>query len=70
MAWTDEDLKALDTAIALGARRVQYRDKEVEYRTLDEMMRVRALILGSLEGPGASGRGTRRYASVSKGVRP
>ena len=41
MAWSLEDLRVLDAAIATGARRVKYADREVEYRTLDDMLRVR-----------------------------
>ncbi|MGE0715640.1 MAG: phage head-tail joining protein [Alphaproteobacteria bacterium] len=46
MAWTQSDLDALDRALKSGARRVTYGSgngrKEVEYHTVDEMMRLRA----------------------------
>jgi hypothetical protein len=51
MTWSLEDLAALERAIASGARRVRYADREVEYRTLDEMLRVRAEIRGALAPP-------------------
>lgn len=35
--FTLEKLKALESALADGVRRVKYTDKEVEYRSLDEM---------------------------------
>lgn len=35
--YTVEELDALLRAIATGARRVKYRDREVEYRSLMEM---------------------------------
>jgi hypothetical protein len=41
MAWTTEQLAALEDAIAQGALRVRYADKEVEYRSLAEMMQLR-----------------------------
>lgn len=38
MAWTQEDVDALQAALGTGARRVRYSDhSEVEYRTLAEM---------------------------------
>lgn len=65
--FTFENLAALNAAIATGAKRVEYQDKTVEYRSLAEMFKIRALILGQLGA--ATGRGRRRmYASVSKGT--
>jgi hypothetical protein len=46
--WTTADLVALDKAIALGALRVQYTDFTAEYRSLDEMLRLRDLMRGEL----------------------
>lgn len=37
MAWSREDREALERAIATGAKRVRFADREVEYRTLAEM---------------------------------
>lgn len=48
MAYTQADLDALNAAIAQGALRVKYSDKEVEYRSLPEMLQIRDLILGEL----------------------
>lgn len=39
--WTLEDLEKLEKAMAEGALRVKYKDKEVEYRSLREMERLR-----------------------------
>jgi hypothetical protein len=44
MAWTITDLSLLETAIAQGATRVKYADKEVEYRSLTDMLRLREQI--------------------------
>jgi len=41
--FTVERLEALECAIIEGTRRVKYSDKEVEYRSLEEMMRIRDL---------------------------
>ena len=47
--WTEYDLQVLTKAIASGARSVQYsNDKKVDYRDLDEMLRVQALIVAYL----------------------
>lgn len=66
MAWTEDDLTKLEAAIAEGARRVRYSDKEVEYRTLREMKEIRDDIRAELGLTDASKR--RRYADFSKGL--
>lgn len=43
-AFTQENLTALENAIVEGVKKVKYSDKEVEYRSLDEMMRLRNLM--------------------------
>lgn len=48
MAWTQAQLDALETAIASGSLRVKFADKDVTYRSLDEMMRIRDTIRASL----------------------
>ena len=39
--WTLAQLEALETAIAQGARSVQYKDRKVEYHSLKEMQDLR-----------------------------
>lgn len=39
-AYTIEQLRDLESAIAEGARRVKYTDKEIEYRSLTEMKQI------------------------------
>lgn len=68
MAYTTEQLNALDAAIAEGALTVKYQDKMVTYRSLDEMMRIRKLMRDEL-GLNGSSRG-RTFASFSKGHQP
>lgn len=48
MAFTEADLAAITKAIASGTTRVKYQDKEVEYRSLSELERIRATIADSL----------------------
>ena len=50
MAWTTEDLEKLEAAMAEGALRVKYKDKEIEYRSLREMERLRDKMKADLEG--------------------
>ncbi len=42
------DLDALDTAIKSGTLRVQFADRSVTYRSISEMLQVRALIVTEL----------------------
>lgn len=44
MAFTSSDLTALDEAISSGALEVQYTDKRVRYRSLDDMIKLRNLM--------------------------
>lgn len=72
-AFTLERLTALEKAITDGVRRVKYSDKEVEYRSIEEMMKVRELMrrkLGLTSKCGDKGLfgGTRTTAKYSKGL--
>lgn len=64
---SEEDKLALREAIASGASRVQHRDSSVQYRPLEEMMRVHALS-ESESVPDGHVRG-RTYAQFNKGIR-
>lgn len=44
MSFTTEQYTALIGAIAEGALRVKYQDKEVEYRSLTEMLKLKTLM--------------------------
>jgi len=66
MAYTMEQYTALQAAIAEGALTVRYADKSVQYRSLDEMVRILKLMATDL-GLNANNDGGRRYASFSKG---
>ena len=58
---------ALNEAISLGATKVQYGDKIVEYRSMDEMLRLQILMRNCLF-PEQNPNNGRRYASFSKGT--
>lgn len=40
----EELLKALDEAILTGAKKIKFDGKEIEYQTLDEMLKVRRIM--------------------------
>lgn len=46
--YTPEMLAILDAAIAQGVTSVYYADKRVEYRSLNEMLRIRDLMKSEL----------------------
>lgn len=48
MAFQQSDLDALKAAISLGALRVDYGDKRVDYRSLDDMIRTMKLMEAEL----------------------
>jgi hypothetical protein len=48
MAFTQEQLDALEAAIAQGAKRVKYADKEVEYPSLKDMLDLRNVMRDEL----------------------
>lgn len=48
MSWTQDDLDAIDRAIKSGSTRVRLDGREREYRTLDDLLRIRAIIAGEL----------------------
>lgn len=65
MTWTSEDLANLESAMAQGVKRVEYNDRTVEYRSLNEMKETRELIKRSL---GLNKRGGRLLCKSSKGT--
>ena len=46
--YTIEQYNALNSAIALGATSVQYSDKQVTYRSISDMLRVKSLMEADL----------------------
>lgn len=56
MAWTQGQLDAIENSIAAGVTSVSYEGKSTTFRSLDEMLRVRALIRAALglSEPGAT----------------
>jgi len=67
MAFTQIQLDALDEAIASGTLEVWYDHKKVEYRSLEEMMRIRRLMADEIARAGAP-RIRRRVARYHNGL--
>jgi len=65
MAWAQSDLDNIERAIASGARKVKYQDKEIEYASMDDMIKARAAIRKAL---GKSAKAQRVYATFDKGL--
>jgi len=63
--WTLEDLQALEKSIAKGVVKVKYTDKEIEYRSLDEMFQLRDAMKRAL---GCSKKTRRCVMTTSKGL--
>ena len=69
MAFTEEQLIALEAAIAQGVKRDEYADKVVEYPSLKDMLALRDVIRTEL-GLINSFSGNRKLASYNKGIYP
>lgn len=67
MAYTTLEYETLVKAIAQGALSVEYGDKKVTYRSLEEMLRLKKSM--EVELGIASGTSSRRYATHSKGLK-
>lgn len=65
--FTQEQLTALEAAIAQGTLKVKYADKEVTYRSQAEMLQLRAIMKNEI-GTTATGSGNRRFANFNKGL--
>jgi hypothetical protein len=64
--FTAADLRALESAIASGALKVKYRDQEVQYGSVDDLMRRYQFVQGQVCGtanPNRSVRVTQQYNS-------
>ena len=67
MAWTQTDLDALNQSIAKGVTSVRYADRSVQYRSLSEMLTLRALMTDEIALP-SSLKNVMRSFSYSKGI--
>lgn len=69
MAWTQADLDKIDAAIAGGAvvQSLTFADQSFTFRSIDDMLKVRALIAGALALTASPSSGY-RVAATNKGV--
>jgi len=67
MAWTQTQLDAMNTAIAEGTLTVRFADRSVTYRSLNEMLRIRTLMMDEI-GTNAVVKDQMRTFSYSKGI--
>ena len=51
MAWVEADRDAIKAAIASGELDVQYNDRRVRYRSIDELRSALAMISNELDKP-------------------
>ena len=65
MAYTQEQLQAMEEAFAAGTTRVQHEDRSVTFRSLEELKEIIQTIKHSVN-PSAS-RPARTYAKFRKG---
>lgn len=64
MAFTQLDLDNMDKALASGKRQVQINYRMIQYQTISDMMRVRAMIVKDLESQKTELTGKRRKKCV------
>ncbi|WP_020161256.1 phage head-tail joining protein [Methylobacter marinus] len=60
MAWTQDDLDRIKRAIAQGVRRVQFKDRLIEYNSISEMLKAREAIEKDLNDQAAQAAGVTR----------
>jgi hypothetical protein len=65
-SWTQSDLDALEDAIKGGTKRVEYEDRSVTYRSLEEMMQLRKIMREELGHE--SDRQKRTFVTFSDGL--
>ncbi len=66
MAFTQAQLDAIEEAIASGAMKVKYADKEVTYQSMSDLLRARDTIRRALGI--TTGASSRVYPTVSKNL--
>ena len=70
MAYTQQDLNALNSAIVSGHLRVEYDGKKVEFRSLSDLIKIRDMVAAELAPTSQSTAQQRQfYPSFSKGLR-
>lgn len=68
MAWTQADVDALERAIAdgKGVRSIQFADQVVTFNSIEEMLRLLAVMRGAVAAAAGTSQRT-RYGATRKG---
>ncbi len=66
MAWTQTDLDSLESSLKAGATVVQFGDRRVEYSTIDEMLKLRAVMKAEVEEAAGTTPTRVSYATFNK----
>ena len=67
MSYTQEQLASLKSALASGALRVRHENRDVTYRSVDDLRDAIQVVENELAKQSGAIRHTRSYASFSKG---
>jgi hypothetical protein len=67
MAWTQQQLDAIEAAIASGELTVRFGDRTVTYRSMDELLQARALIKQAVDEQAGTATDRFTFGQTSKG---
>jgi hypothetical protein len=67
VAWTQQQLDAVEAAIASGELTVRFGDRTVTYRSMDELLRARAVIREAQAAEAGTATDRFSFAQTSKG---
>ena len=69
-SWTQDDIAALEAAIKGGTLRVRFGDREVQYQSMGEMLKLLQYMKDTVDTAAGTGTGRTTYARFRKGSRP
>ncbi len=69
-SWTEADIAALETAIKGGTLRVRFGDREVQYQSIGEMLKLLQTMKDAVAAAGPTGASRTTYARFRKGPEP
>ena len=69
-SWTQADITALEAAIKGGTLRVRFGDREVQYQSMGDMLRLLQIMKDAVAIAAGTYAGRTTYARFRKGPRP
>jgi hypothetical protein len=66
-SWTESDITALEAAIKRGVLRVRFSDREVQYQSITEMLKLLQTMKDAVEAESSEGSNRTTYARFRKG---